>query len=222
MPRFPRNFISTIWYHVIVQGINKSYIFENNNDKNYYISSMLELQNNCKINIIAYCIMDNHAHLLIETEKVCNLSQYMHKLNTKYGKYYNSKYQRVGYVFRDRYKSEGIYSYEHLYNCMYYIYNNPVKARLCKNLEEYSYSNYKKGMTLINDNFKFIDIEESQDEKFDRYILENEIDLKNIKDDKIKLKKIVLELKRDNGMSLRKIAEKLDINREIIRKMYVK
>ena len=57
----------------------------------------------------------------------------------KYGRYYNKKYNRVGYVFRDRYKSEGIHREEHLYSCIRYIYNNPVKAGLCSHAKEYSY-----------------------------------------------------------------------------------
>ena len=62
------------------------------------------------IKIIAYCIMNNHTHMLLETTDLKNLSKYMQSLNTRYGKYYNKKYNRVGYVFRDRYKAEGIYS----------------------------------------------------------------------------------------------------------------
>ena len=61
----------------------------------------------------------------------------MHCLNTRYGLYYNKKHKRIGYVFRDRYKAEGIYSEEQLYNCIKYIYDNPVKAGVCNKAEEY-------------------------------------------------------------------------------------
>ena len=142
MPRFPRSYIKTTFFHIITQGINKSYIFENEEDIKYYINIMYKLSEEHEIKIIAYCIMNNHAHMLIETEKIKELSKYMQRLNTKYGKYYNKKYNRVGYVFRDRYKSEGIYSEEHLYNCIKYIYDNPVKAHICNKAEEYPYSNY--------------------------------------------------------------------------------
>ena len=84
MPRFPRNYIKTTAFHVITQGINKSYIFENPEDIKYYIKVMYKLNEQCKIKIFAYCIMNNHAHILIETDKIDNLSKYMQRLNTIY------------------------------------------------------------------------------------------------------------------------------------------
>ncbi len=223
MPRYPRSYFKTTYFHIITQGINKNYIFDNNKDKKYYIKSMYELtEDNC-VKIIAYCIMDNHVHILLKVEDINNLSKYMHRLNTRYGKYYNKKYKRVGYVFRDRYKSEGIYSQEHLYNCISYIYNNPVKAKICNNAKDYQYSNCKKTYNIRNDGYTFIDvIEEDDEDKIEKYLFENEINIKEIIKDETKLKQVIKELKRDNGISLRKIAEILKINREKIRKLYVK
>ena len=108
MSRYPRNFLKTSYFHVITQGINKSYIFDKAEDIKFYIKNMYQLVKEHHIRIIAYCIMNNHAPILIEAQFVNELNKYMQRLNTRYGKYYNKKYQRVGYVFRDRYKSEGI------------------------------------------------------------------------------------------------------------------
>ena len=113
MPRFPRSYIQTTFFHVITQGINKDYIFEYKEDIKHYIKIMYELEKKQDVKLIAYCIMNNHAHMLIKTKKIVELSKYMHRLNTRYAIYYNKKYSRVGYIFRDRYKSEGIYSEEH-------------------------------------------------------------------------------------------------------------
>ena len=115
MPRYPRNYIKTHFFHIITQGINKNYIFENPEDIKYYIKIMYKLSKEYKIKLIAYCIMNNHAHMLLEVNELDNLIKYMHSINTRYGKYYNKRYNRVGYVFRDRYKSEGIYNEKHLY-----------------------------------------------------------------------------------------------------------
>ena len=222
MPRFPRNYLQTTYFHIITQGINKSYIFKNDIDKKYYIKTMYELKKEYNIKIIAYCIMDNHMHMLLEVSQIQDLSRYMHKLNTKYGKYYNREYKRVGYVFRDRYKSEGIYSEEQLYNCINYIYNNPVKAKICNSPDKYKYSNYTK-VNSINKKgeYKFIDYNDiSEEEKIERYLLQNKIDIKNIIKDKTELKKTIIELKINHSVSLRKIAEKFKINRETVRKLY--
>lgn len=86
----------------------------------------------------------------------------MHCLNTKYVLYYNKKYKRTGYVFRDRYKAEGIYSEEQLHSCIKYIYDNPVKAGICDKAEEYEFSNYKKINFTNTREYSFIDIEEDK------------------------------------------------------------
>ena len=224
MPRFPRCYIKTSFFHIITQGINKSYIFENAEDIKYYIKLMYKLNKEHTIKIISYCIMNNHAHMLIETEKIKELSKYMQRLNGMYGKYYNKKYNRVGYVFRDRYKAEGIYSEEHLYNCINYIYNNPVRAGICSKAEKYPYSNYKRIDKELNENYTFIDVDDYQktcEEIIQEFLIENDIEIDELKRDKRKLKELITILKTEYNISLRKISEKLRMGRETIRKIYI-
>ena len=223
MSRIPRNYIKTSFFHVITQGINKSYIFERAEDIKYYIKIMYQLTQEQKIKIIGYCIMSNHAHMLIETEEINELSKYMQRLNTKYGKYYNKKYNRVGYVFRDRYRAQGIYTEKFLYNCLRYIYNNPVKAGICKNAEDYPYSNYKKIDGELNEDYTFIDIEDNDKnigEIIKKFLKENEMELTYLKREKRKLKELVIILKKQYNISLRNIAKELHMGRETIRKLY--
>ncbi len=94
------------------------------------------------VKIIAYCIMNNHAHLLIYVEQVNALSEFMRAVNTTYALYYNKKYKKVGYVFRNRYKTEPIYNEKYLINCIHYIHDNPIKANICKVRQQYKYSSY--------------------------------------------------------------------------------
>lgn len=223
MSRIPRNYIKTSFFHVITQGINKSYIFERAEDIKYYIKIMYQLTLEQKIKIIGYCIMSNHAHMLIETEEINELSKYMQRLNTKYGKYYNKKYNRVGYVFRDRYRAQGIYTEKYLYNCLRYIYNNPVKAEICKNAEDYPYSNYKKIDGELNEDYTFIDIEDNDKnigEIIKKFLKGNEMELTDLKREKRKLKELVIILKKQYNISLRNIAKELHMGRETIRKLY--
>lgn len=223
MSRFPRNYIKTIFFHVITQGINKSYIFEKSEDIKYHIKTMYKLSAQHEIKIIAYCIMNNHVHMLIETYDIKELSKYMQRLNTTYAKYYNKKYNRIGYVFRDRYKSEGIYNEEQLYNCIKYIYDNPVKAGICNRPEEYPYSNYKKINKNLKENYIFIDIEDDKktsEEVIQDYLTENDVKLEELKNDKIRLKEIIVILKKEYNFSLREIAEKMMLGREKIRRIY--
>ena len=78
MPRFPRNYLKTSFFHVMSQGINKNFIFEDSIDIKFYIKNMYEIKDKYNVKIIAYCIMNNHVHMLLETAGVENLSKYMH------------------------------------------------------------------------------------------------------------------------------------------------
>lgn len=224
MPRFPRKYTETSFLHVMTQGINKSFIFEKAEDIKYYIKNMYELQEEHKLKIIAYCIMNNHAHILIQTEDIQGLSKYMQRLNTRYGKYYNNKYNRVGFIFRNRYKSEGIYNEEHLYNCIKYIYDNPVKAGICKKASEYPYSNYKEYDREYTNDYIFIETDEENEiihkKVIEKFLEKNRINLIDLKNNTQKLKEITKLLKDKYKMSFRKISKEININREKIRKIY--
>lgn len=224
MPRFPRSYIKTSFFHVITQGINRDFIFENPADIKYYISLMYKFKQEHNINIISYCIMNNHTHMLLQTENLQELSKYMHQINTKYGIYYNKKYNRVGYVFRDRFKTEGIYSEEQLYCCINYIYNNPVKAGMCDNPADYPYSNYKKVTFETNDNYVFIDTDEDKDyickKVISDFLVENNIGLLELKNNKQKLRELLIILKKEYNISFRKISQEIGINRETLRNIY--
>ena len=237
MPRFARNFIKTSYLHIMTQGINKTYIFEYEEDIKYYIKIMYELLKEYKIKIIAYCIMNNHTHMLVKVEKIEEISNYMLRLNSKYARYYNKKYKRVGYVFRDRFRSEGIYNDSQLYNCMRYIYNNPVKAGICNRPDEYKWSYYKPIPEETSENLSeetsenlpeetsetyiFIDDEEEVEKAYKEYIKifmkKNDMDFKNLKKNKELLKELITTLNKDYGLSLRKIAVELNIPRETLR-----
>ena len=227
MPRIPRMYINTEYFHVITQGINKSYIFDSPIDIKYYIKNMYDIKEKYNIEIIAYCIMNNHAHILIKCAIIKNLSNYMHDLNTRYGCYYNKKYKRVGYVFRDRYKAEGIYTESHLYSCIKYIYDNPVKAGICNKPEEYLYSNYKSVKRLEEyEEYQFMDINEDNKvvckRVIEKFLLENNMSLEELKKDKKELHRIFVILKRDYKISLREIAINFNMGREKVRRIFNK
>ena len=142
MPRISRKNFETSFFHVLTQGVNREYIFS----KKEYIEKYLYLINKYKeefnILILAYCIMSNHSHLLIYTNKIENMSKFMHKINGIFSQFYNKSENRVGVVFRNRYVSEPIYDKKYLANCINYIHMNPVKAGLVYNCEEYKYSSF--------------------------------------------------------------------------------
>lgn len=163
MPRIARKDYNTSFFHIMVQGIRKEYIFKSEKNKEKYIQIMGFYLKKYNIKIIAYCIMDNHAHILVYFDKIKELYGYMKCVNTSYAMYYNRTHKNVGYVFRDRYRSEPIYSEKYLINCIHYIHDNPIKANICDDLEKYEYSSYfeyrfNEGNIIKESSKRFMDI----------------------------------------------------------------
>ena len=155
MPRKARIKNNTKVFHVMIQGINQEYIFDEDVEKKTYLKYLKEKIKDKDLQMISYCIMSNHAHFLIYTDDVIQISKLMSQVNTKYAIYYNQKHNRCGFVFRSRYKAEEIVSYHHFLSCINYIHNNAVKAQMCKTPGEYKYSSYneyKEKEILINKN----------------------------------------------------------------------
>ena len=221
MPRIARKQLETNYFHVMTQGIEKRYIFNKDKYKLKYIELLNEHNIEYKINIIAYCIMDNHIHLLIETNTIENMSKFMHKINLKYAQYYNFiENGRIGYVFRDRFTSEPILDEKHLYNCIRYIYNNPVKAKIVEYPYQYKYSNYNDRKYNLNnepydiEEYAFADVDISKEEVINNIVRKSGLSKEelNLKRNKTKLKEIILKLKNDYKVTYREIAKKTGIS----------
>lgn len=139
------------FFHVMVQGIRKENIFKENNFKEKFINLSKKTSKENDVSIFAYCVMNNHAHILVYTENTSNLTKMMHALNMSYANRYNSINKRCGYVFRNRYKAEEITDVSYLKNCIKYIHNNPLKAKLCMRCQDYPYSSYNEYLYKLID-----------------------------------------------------------------------
>ena len=131
MPRKARDQSPTDFYHIMMRGINKERIFERKQNKEFLLHLLKKDQENLEVEIGAFCIMDNHAHLIIKGS-INDISQFIKKINIKFAMRYNKNLERVGHVFQDRYRSENIYNDSHLMQAISYIHNNPVKAGIIK------------------------------------------------------------------------------------------
>ena len=142
MSRAARCFSESGYSHVIVRGIGRQLLFECPDDYNYYICLLKKYCAEVSLRVNAYCLMDNHVHLLLcDNEK--ELPVYMKKIGVSYAWYFNSKYSRTGHLFQDRYKSIPIDSTRQLLSTFRYILQNPQKAGICKT-QEYRWSSYRE------------------------------------------------------------------------------
>lgn len=222
MPRKSRDNIKAQYFHVMVQGINKSYIFDNDENAKKYIELLYKIKNEYDMRILTYCVMSNHCHILLNCKNIKDISSFMKKLNLNYAIYYNKKYNRVGYVFRDRFKSQAIISEKHLYNCIHYIYNNPVKAKICKEPKDYPYLKYEKNMGKIDKSFEFVEIENEKEDEIiliSKYMQNKKMNFSIIKKDKTELVKLIKYLREKNNTSYRKMEKIFGMSREKIRKL---
>lgn len=105
MPRQPRS--TGEYLHLIVRGNGKQILFEEPSDYQQYLSYMDKYAQETGISILAYCLMENHVHLLVR-DTAGSVSVFMKKTGVSYAQYYNKKYERTGHLFQDTYKSETI------------------------------------------------------------------------------------------------------------------
>lgn len=140
MPRQARKVSSTGYMHVIVRGIGKQLLFEDHYDYQHYISLLERFCMETGVRVCAYCLMDNHVHMLISGD-VDKIALMMKKLGVSYSGYFNHKYDRVGHLFQDRYKSEPVEDEAYLLTVFRYILQNPQKAGICR-ASGYAWSSY--------------------------------------------------------------------------------
>lgn len=192
----------------MVQGVNKEYIFDRDDYINKYMKIIGDNKKDYKFTIIAYCVMNNHAHFLVYVEDMKDFEKFMHICNLQYAQFYNKENNRVGVLFRNRYQIEPIYNTKYLINCIKYIHNNPVKAGIALRCGDYQYSSYNEymkniGVTqtkimkeifglncdynlLFKESFdkKFMDIHNEDKNVVDQYILEGINEFKKINNKK--------------------------------------
>lgn len=135
------NFEESRFFHVMVRGIAKQIIFEDNDDNRYYLYLLKIFSKNYNVKILSYCLMYNHAHILCQDPE-SNISYMMQNLCCKYAKYFNKKYDRVGPLFQKPFKKKNIKNDSYLLQVFRYIIKNPENDKICPyNL--YQWSNYK-------------------------------------------------------------------------------
>ena len=150
-------------YHVYTRGVEKRSIFISDNDRGRVLSLLLHCMpkgqilsfSNAKkmkqdpaltkegeglVDLLCYCIMDNHLHLLLKENVEGGTSLYMQRLLNSYAKYFNMKEDRSGSLFVNPFKAVLVDNDEQLLHVSRYIHVNPYVARMVSNPFEYEWS----------------------------------------------------------------------------------
>lgn len=152
MPRGPRKKSMNGIYHVIQRGINKQMIFEDDDDRIKLLETIKKYKVVCNYQIYAYCLMDNHIHLLIK-ENGESISEAIKRISASYVYWYNNKSDRCGHLFQGRFDSECVESLRYFFTVLRYIHQNPVKAGISKNVFEAKWTSmneYLRKPTLVD------------------------------------------------------------------------
>ncbi len=142
----------------MLRGNERKDIFIDEEDKEKFIKTVIKKKTNKSFKLYAYCIMDNHLHLVIKEQKE-TISQIIKKIAISYAYYFNNKYKRVGHLFQDRYKSETIEDEAYLLSVIRYVHNNPEKAEITKK-EKYKWSSYLNYIDILNHHREISEIKE--------------------------------------------------------------
>lgn len=129
-------------YHLTSRGDRQEDIFLDNADREEFLSVLGSVVERFGWRLYAYCLMDNHYHLMVETPKG-NLSKGMRQLNGVYTQRVNRRHARVGHVFQGRFKAIVVDRQNYLLELSRYVVLNPVRAKVVKDPGRYRWSSYR-------------------------------------------------------------------------------
>ncbi len=261
MGRVQRRYSASGCYHIMLRGNERKKIFLDDDDHKRFLDILLRKKTETQLLIYAYCLMDNHIHLVVRDNQN-EISTIMKGIATSYAMFFNVKYNRVGHVFQDRFKSEPVEDERYLMSVIRYVHNNPVKAKIVENPNQYEWSSYRSYVSpqettmaevryilgMIGGNLneaiqEFKRFSNEQDEA--EYIDENNEMIKTLEDGRIYLEEylakkwpgaareaicedrimrdeVIQELRTNTGLSIRKIAELLGVNRRVVERLVSK
>lgn len=245
MPRDAREKSQTGIYHVMMRGIDKRDIFLADDDYEKFLFYIKKVEGKSSISLLAYCLMQNHVHLLIKEGKE-EIGDSIRRITVGYAQYHNRNHVRTGHLFQNRYKSEPVDDDRYLLVVLRYIHQNPLRAGIVKNISNYKWSSYNDYLTtkdtIINKDhirkyFPSIEsytefhnqreIEQCMDYEVKKIYTEAElkemiediIDIETLNKMEVQSRNLIIgRVKRETGASIRQLEQVLGIGRNIIQK----
>jgi len=157
MPRQARRLSETGIYHIIFRGVNHCHLFEEREDYEKLLGILAKVRAELMPTVYAYCLLDNHVHLLIKEKNPGDIIWIMRKFLSPYAWWFNKKYGRSGALIANRHKAECVESDEYLLTLVRYIHRNPLEAGIAGSIDAYRYSSYRnyvgENKSLINTSF---------------------------------------------------------------------
>jgi putative transposase len=141
MAREPRGEAEAGIHHVYARGNGRQAVFLDDVDRRRYLALLGRVVVRSRWWCLAYCLMGNHVHLLVETREP-NLGAGMQSLHGRYAQAFNQRHRRDGHLFQGRYGAVRIDTDRQLWAAVRYIARNPVEAGLCADSRDWRWSSY--------------------------------------------------------------------------------
>ena len=140
MPRIARVVAPGYPHHITQRGTNRTSIFLGDDDRTFFLLTLNQWTQRTGTRVWAYCLMDNHFHLLLQPLNVEGLGKCLHGATFRYAQYFNRKYSRTGRLWENRYFSCPVDKDEYLWSVVRYIERNPIRAKRTAWVEDWKWS----------------------------------------------------------------------------------
>jgi putative transposase len=140
MPRTARASVADTWYHVLNRGNRRETVFHKPADYDAFVTAMVDAQARLPADIVGYCLMPNHFHLVIRTHADGELGRWVQWVLMAHARRYHSHYKTTGHVWQGRFKAFPIQADEHLASVLRYVERNALRAELVARAQDWKWS----------------------------------------------------------------------------------
>ena len=168
MPRIARLVVPEYPHHITQRGNYRQNIFKDDADRRQYLFLMADYGQKYHLDILAYCLMNNHVHFIVMPKDEKSLGDTFRIVHTRYAQYFNKKMCSKGHLWQGRYYS-CVLDGRHLLAAARYVERNPVRIKVANKPTDYVWSSAKSHSTIPTNDiinasnlFKYVEIEQSQ------------------------------------------------------------
>ena len=138
-------------YHIYNRGNDKQQIFLEPDNYRHFLKQALKYLPRKRVELLAYCLMPNHYHLLVRFNGSFDFSRSMKNFTISFVKAMNTRYHKVGHLFQGEFKAKHVDSTEYLLHLSRYIHMNPVFAKLVNDPDKWEFSSYREYVRAVSE-----------------------------------------------------------------------
>ena len=140
MPRTARALIGGMWYHALNRGNRQQTVFHKAGDYDAFVKAMIDARARLPVDILGYCLMPNHFHLVLRPREDGDLGRWMQWLLTAHVRRYHRHNRTTGHVWQGRFKAFPVQDDDHLVTVLRYVECNALRAELVSAAEDWKWS----------------------------------------------------------------------------------